>query len=96
MQANTVLGMCTTVYLSFGLSDKSVCVRSKAWLATSVRLRLARPRDTLAATPGLLAQALVTETVNQVQWVQTLGTQWYESGVRQTYHTQCREQWTTV
>ncbi len=51
-------------------------MRSKAWLAASVWLRLARLpppasrvrrsrrlRDTLAAAPGLLAHASVTETV---------------------------------
>jgi hypothetical protein len=51
-------------------------MRSKAWLAASVWLRLARLpppasrlrrsrrlRDTLAAAPGLLAYACVTETV---------------------------------
>jgi hypothetical protein len=51
-------------------------MRSKAWLAASVWLRLARLpppasrmrrsrrlRDTLAAAPGLLAHACVTETV---------------------------------
>ncbi len=57
----------------------SICVRSKAWLAASVWLRLARLprpasrvrrsrrlRDTLAAVPDLLAHACVTETVNFV------------------------------
>jgi hypothetical protein len=51
-------------------------MRSKAWLAASVWLRLARLlppaswvrrlrrlRDTLTAAPGLLAHACVTETV---------------------------------
>jgi hypothetical protein len=51
-------------------------MRSKAWLAASVWLRLARLpplaskvrrscrlRDTLAAAPGLLAHASVAETV---------------------------------
>ncbi len=54
-----------------------MCIRSKAWLAASVWLRLARLpppasrlrrsrrlRDTLAAAPGLLAHASVTEIVN--------------------------------
>ncbi len=53
-----------------------MCKRSKAWLAASVRLRLARLpppasrmrrsrrlRDTLAAAPGLLAHACVTGVV---------------------------------
>ncbi len=53
-----------------------MCMRSMAWLAASVWLRLARVpppasrvrrsrhlRDTLAAAPGLLAHASVTETV---------------------------------
>ncbi len=77
---------CRTVaYLSFHPMVKRICLRSKAWLAASVRLRLTRLppttncqqarlpasrvrrscrlRDTLAAAPGLLARASVTETV---------------------------------
>ncbi len=54
---------------------KRVCMRSKAWPAPSVWLRLARLpppasrvrrsrrlRDTLAAAPGLVAHTLVTRT----------------------------------
>jgi hypothetical protein len=65
----------------FTLWQKRMCMRSKAWLAASVWLRLAsrarrsrRLRDTLAAAPGLLAHASVTRTVNFVRWVQNLGT----------------------
>ncbi len=60
----------------FTLWQKSMCMRSKAWLAASVWLRLARLpppasrvlssrrlRDTLAAAPGLLTHTCVTETV---------------------------------
>ncbi len=60
----------------FTLWQKSMCMRSKAWLAESVWLRLARLpppasrmrrsrrlRDTLAAAPGLLAHASVTQAV---------------------------------
>jgi hypothetical protein len=62
------------VCLSFGPIGESVCMRSKAWLAARVWLRLARLpppasrvrrsrrlRDTLAAASGLLAHASVTE-----------------------------------
>jgi hypothetical protein len=43
---------------------KSVRMHSKAWLAASVWLRRSRRlRDTLAAAPGLLAHASITETV---------------------------------
>jgi hypothetical protein len=65
-------------------SEKSICMRSKAWLAASVWLRLARlppPAsvclllarlcDTLAAAPGLLAHACVTATVKfSPRWIQ--------------------------
>ena len=68
----------TFVCLSgFTLLQKSMCMRSKTWLAASVWLRLARLpppasrvrrsrrlRDTLAAASGLLARASVTEAVN--------------------------------
>ncbi len=63
----------TVVFLSFRLMAKSVYMRSKAWLAASARLQLARLpppasrmrhsrrlSDTLAAAPGLLVQASVT------------------------------------
>ena len=43
------------------VSSQRMCMRSKAWLAASVSLRLARLRSTLAAAPGLLAHALVTK-----------------------------------
>ncbi len=65
-------------------------MRSKAWLAARVSLRLARlPRlassaqrsrhlhSTRAAAPVLLAHAEVTENIIMFQWVQTLGTPRY-------------------
>ncbi len=67
---------CFPVYLSASPYGKSVCMRSKAWLAASMWLWLARLpppasrarrsrrlRDTLAAVPGLLAHACLTKTV---------------------------------
>ncbi len=70
----TALPMCGLRF--FELWRQSVCMRSKAWLAASVWLRLARLpppasrlrrlrrlRDTLAAAPGLLVHASVTDTV---------------------------------
>jgi hypothetical protein len=61
----------------FTLWQESVCMRSKSWLAASVWSQLARLpppasrmrhssrlRDTLAAAPGLLRLASVTEVVN--------------------------------
>ncbi len=69
----------------FNIWQKSVCMRSKAWLAASVWLRQARLppsasrmrrsrrlRDTLAAAPGLLAHASVTGAVNFFLWFQNL------------------------
>jgi hypothetical protein len=70
-------GHTTTVYRSASPYGKQiVCIRSKAWLAASVWLRLARLpphasrvrrsrhlRDTPAAAPGLFAHASVTEIV---------------------------------
>ena len=66
-------------------------MRSKAWLATRVSLRLARLprtassaqrsrrlRSTRAAAPVLLAHANVTENINIFQWVPNLGTQRYQ------------------
>jgi hypothetical protein len=48
----------------FTLWQESMCMRSKAWLTASVWLRRSRRlRDTLAAAPGLLAHASVTEIV---------------------------------
>ena len=54
-------------------------MRSKAWLAARVSLRLARLRSTRAAAPVLLAHAEVTKTLNIFQWVQNLGTRQYPS-----------------
>jgi hypothetical protein len=59
--ASDVQNVGTVGYLiSFG---PMVCMRSKAWLATRVSLRLARLRSTRAAVPvpGLLAHAEVTK-----------------------------------
>ena len=65
-------------------------MRSKAWLATRVSLRLARLprtassaqrsrrlRSTRAAAPVLHAHAEVTKTLNIFRWVQNLGILWY-------------------
>ncbi len=74
--ANTK-SLSTVMYLSFHHTvKKSMCMRSKAWLAASVWLRRARMpppasrvrrsrrlRDTLAAAPTLLTHASVTETI---------------------------------
>ncbi len=73
----------------FTLWQKSICMRSMAWLAASVWLRLARLpppasrmrrsrrlRDT--AAPGLLAHASVTEIVKFSLRVQNLGTPRYD------------------
>ena len=59
-----------------------LCLRSKAWLAARVPLRLARlPHTTSAssaqrrgAAPVLLAHAEVTKNILFFQWVQNLGT----------------------
>ncbi len=65
------------LHLRFHPIAKRVCMRSKAWVAASVWLRRARlpppasrvwrsrrQRDTLAAAPGLLAHAWITEVVS--------------------------------
>ncbi len=74
-----LLAVATVVYLSYGPIGEMLRIRSKAWLAARVWLQLARLpppasrvrrsrrlRDTLAAAPGLLAHASVTETVKRL------------------------------
>ena len=73
--------------LVFDLWFSVLCMRSKAWLAARVSLRLARLprtassaqrsrrlRSTRAAAPVLLAHADVTKNILFLQWVQNLGT----------------------
>ncbi len=56
-----------------------LCMRSKAWLAARVSLRLAHLSSTRAAAPVLLAHAEVTKHIIFFQWVQNLGT-WQNIG----------------
>ncbi len=71
--SNNTKGVPRCTY-AFAPMAKSKCMHSKAWLAASVRLRLARlpppasrlrcsrrQSDTLAAAPGLLAHTCVTQ-----------------------------------
>jgi hypothetical protein len=58
-----------------------MCMRSKAWLAARVSLRLPRTaqrsrrlRSTRAAAPVLLAHALVTKNIVFFQWVLNVST----------------------
>jgi hypothetical protein len=49
-------------------------MRSKAWLAARVSLRLARLRFTRGAAPVLIARAEVIKTQYFFRWVQNFGT----------------------
>ena len=82
-----------------------LCMRSNAWLAARVSLRLARLphtassaqrsrrlRYTRAAAPVLLAHAEVTKIIIFFQWVQNLGTQRHQ---RQHILCKCKEQAST-